>query len=306
MDRKDKDLGWVFLLAPWDSCVIRSLWLDRWGYHSLHDNPEIRMQLENIRGPSLMRTVVDLMGWADGFSSNIVPACEVLHFEDASAWIMLNNNDAPQWQRYGGYENGVRLHNGINGFLGKKLSFAESGSPPKRILEIVCYFSLTHLFNPHSGAWYTLHLPRAIQAAQMYPGAQVWAIDISPLPPWEVSAVCTHIICPVSRFLSILCMLAFCWSMVEVLCWFIDLLRPSGWLLIDNIEHNLSGEFGHGIKKFYEVYHSYMKPDKVDAMAGPFIEPILKASGKFSDVCMESHLNLQSFFGEYTSIVASL
>jgi hypothetical protein len=67
---------------------------------------------------------------------------------------------------------------------------------------------------------------------------------------------------------------------------FIELVRPGGWLLIDDIEHNMSGDFGPGIKKFYEVYHGYTKPRKVDPLAGPLIEPILKGSGKFSEVHM--------------------
>jgi hypothetical protein len=61
-------------------------------------------------------------------------------------------------------------------------------------------------------------------------------------------------------------------------------VKPGGFLLIEDIEHNLLGDIGPGITKFYEVYHSYMKPRGVDAMTGPKLEPLLKESGVFSEV----------------------
>ncbi|KAF8506469.1 S-adenosyl-L-methionine-dependent methyltransferase [Gautieria morchelliformis] len=192
-------------------------------------------------------------------------------------------NDTPEWQRLDD------MHNGINDFLGKKLSFAQIATPPKRILEI----------GAGSGAW-------AIQAAQTYPDAEVLAIDISPLPPrplpenikfQNVNVTQSLPFEPESfdivhaRFL-----LVHLPNFREVLGRFIELVRPGGWLLIDDIEHNLSGDFGPGIKKFYEVYHGYMKPRKVDPMAGPLIEPILKESGKFSEVHMRKAV--ASFWGK--------
>lgn len=56
------------------------------------------------------------------------------------------------------------LHEGVTGFLGGRLTFAELGNP-KRILEV----------GAGSGAW-------AVHAANDYPNAEVIAIDISPLP----------------------------------------------------------------------------------------------------------------------------
>jgi hypothetical protein len=65
---------------------------------------------------------------------------------------------------------------------------------------------------------------------------------------------------------------------------FIELVKPGGWLLAEDVEHNLQGNLGPGIKKFYEIYHGYMKPHGVDPMVGPLIEPTLKASERFSEV----------------------
>jgi hypothetical protein len=64
----------------------------------------------------------------------------------------------------------------------------------------------------------------------------------------------------------------------------IELVKPGGWLLVEDTEHYLEGNIGPGIKKFYDVYHSYMKPRGVDPMVGRLLEPTLKESGKFSAV----------------------
>jgi len=70
----------------------------------------------------------------------------------------------------------------------------------------------------------------------------------------------------------------------EVLNRIIQLVKPGGFLLAEDGEHNLFGKLGPGITKFYEVYHSYMRGRGVDEMVGPKLEPLLKESGVFREV----------------------
>ncbi|KAF8521364.1 S-adenosyl-L-methionine-dependent methyltransferase [Gautieria morchelliformis] len=180
-------------------------------------------------------------------------------------------SDAPEWERLD------NMHKGYNDFLGNKLSFKQIETPPKRILEI----------GSGSGAW-------AIQAAQTYPDAEVLAIDISPLPPrplpQNVKFRNVNVTQPLPfepetfDIVHARAILIHLPDFRKILGRFIELVTPGGWLLVEDIEHNIQGNIGPGIKKFYEIYHSYMKPRGVDHMVGPLLEPTLKESGKFSEV----------------------
>jgi len=172
------------------------------------------------------------------------------------------------------------MHNGIKAFLGGALSFAMLDDPaPKTILELGC----------GSGAW-------AIQAAKTFPDAQVLAVDLSPMPLRDLPPNLTFEILDLTkpfpferdsfdvvheRFVYIHTP-----NFEDVLKRSVDLVRPGGWLLMDDIENTIYDHksLGPGQKTFWEAFHKYMNSKGVYELAPCFYEDILKASGSFSEV----------------------
>ncbi|KIJ55475.1 hypothetical protein M422DRAFT_240096 [Sphaerobolus stellatus SS14] len=206
-------------------------------------------------------------------------------------------NDTPEWARLDD------MHNGINDFLGNRLSFADIDFSPKKILEVGCVFTaavfnvtahiLTNNLNDNpidAGAGHG----SAIQAANTYPNAEVIAVDISSLPPrplpknMSFRKVNVTEEVPFEKETFDIVHLRFVTIHVrnfrDVLAKLTALVRPGGWLLVEDIDHAMIGNTGPKIAKFYEIYHAFTTPNNVEPKAGPLLESVFKESGSFSEV----------------------
>ncbi|KAG5334166.1 hypothetical protein C0989_004230 [Termitomyces sp. Mn162] len=183
-------------------------------------------------------------------------------------------NDAQEWERLD------EMHNGINCYLGHKLSLGPSIPNPNRILEIGC----------GSGAW-------AIQAAQTYPKSSVIAIDISPLPSralppntqfLQLNVTDTALPFEQESFDIIHARFVFLhlrnWK--TILKHIISYLKPRGWLWIEETDIYFRDDGPHGLgpfcKKFNDIYLSYMSSRNVDPLAGSSLSSVLQDTNSFS------------------------
>ncbi|KAG5642892.1 hypothetical protein DXG03_001899 [Asterophora parasitica] len=184
-------------------------------------------------------------------------------------------NDASEWERLDD------LHNGWKAYLDHKLSYAPLVENAEQILEI----------GAGSGAW-------AIQAAETYPNATVVATDISPLPPrplppnvrfQKVNIIEKELPFKPGTFDIIHARLLFIhlpdWE--DILERVITLLKPGGWLLVEDVDHFVFEESGNvppGTQEFFDVYNAYNVAQKVDPMAGSKLAPALRRTNQFSKV----------------------
>ncbi|KAF8920766.1 S-adenosyl-L-methionine-dependent methyltransferase [Mucidula mucida] len=171
------------------------------------------------------------------------------------------------------------MHNGIDKFLGGKLSPADLGKPQK-ILEI----------GAGSGAW-------AIQAAKAYPDADVLAVDMNPLParplPPNVRYQQLNVLEPfpfpaesfdVIHIRLVLCHLP---DGHSVLSRIIDLVSPGGWLLVDDIDWSEAFQGldkAPGIKLGLSALVKSMESEAGDPHYGKTLKSYLEASSKLSEV----------------------
>ncbi|KAJ7153559.1 S-adenosyl-L-methionine-dependent methyltransferase [Mycena crocata] len=167
------------------------------------------------------------------------------------------------------------MHNGIAKFLDNKLSHvdAELGQP-RKIVDI----------GAGSGAW-------AIQAAKQFPDADVLAVDMTPLParplpsnltfqqhnalePFPLEAGSFDIV----HARLVLCHLPEAHS---VLSRIIDLVKPGGWLLIDDLDW--SGDFkgldkAPGVKFGLSLLVKFMEAAAGDPHYAKTLKPYLEAA----------------------------
>ncbi|KAF5382052.1 hypothetical protein D9615_004191 [Tricholomella constricta] len=220
----------------------------------------------------------------------VSPSLIYLHFPSLSQ--SSHQNDAQEWNRLD------EMHKGIDAFLGHKLSYAPLSEDAKRILEIGWaphnfLISLAHslTYRSGSGAW-------AIQAAETYPDATVTAVDLSPLPPRPLPKNVTFLKLNIveeelpfepasfdiihTRFL-----LTHLPKWEDVVQRVTALLKPGGWLLVEDIDHialDDNGGAGPGVQKFYNIYHAFAATQNVDHMVGSKLEGTLKRLNLFSIV----------------------
>ncbi|KAG6910103.1 hypothetical protein DXG01_013156 [Tephrocybe rancida] len=218
-----------------------------------------------------------------------------------------------------------KLHNGMNVYLGHKLSWAPPIEDPKRILEIGSSFTdclrnnlIDHLQGVAQVLGMSLILSQAIQAAQVYPGATVIAIDISPLPqrplPQNVKFLQLSATGPLpfepesfdiihSRFVfgyvrrfhvlyflkladdfDVLPLQLTLWE--QVLLRVMALLKPRGWLLIEDVVMQFYDDGSQGIglntKTFNDVYLRYMKARNADPLCAFSQQSTLEKTRNFS------------------------
>ncbi|KAF7351063.1 Methyltransferase str2 [Mycena sanguinolenta] len=182
-------------------------------------------------------------------------------------------NDDAEWARLDA------MHNGIAAFLKNELTPAPLGQP-RKILEI----------GAGSGAW-------AIQAAKLYPEAEVLAVDMNPLPsrplPPNVSYQNLNVLQPfpfeagsfdVVHIRLVLCHLPDAHS---VLSRIIDLVAPGGWLLIDDIDWTEAFEGlnkAPGVKNGLTALVRSMEAEAGDPHYGKTLKPYLDACDRLSEV----------------------
>ncbi|KAF8072136.1 S-adenosyl-L-methionine-dependent methyltransferase [Lyophyllum atratum] len=205
-----------------------------------------------------------------------VDQLRAFHEEEAPYTLPLPT-DAMEWKRLDD------MHEAMNVYFGHKLSDAPIPNDITQILEIGC----------GSGAW-------AIQAAQTYPHAIVTAVDLSPLPDrpipdnikFQKLDITQALPFPPASFDVVHARYLFLhlsnWE--NVLQRVSSLLKPGGWLLLEDIDHMLFQENGEvnvgpNIQEFYRIYYEVYTPSRgVDYIVGSRMEEILKKMNLFSEV----------------------
>ncbi|KAJ6499041.1 S-adenosyl-L-methionine-dependent methyltransferase [Mycena sanguinolenta] len=169
--------------------------------------------------------------------------------------------------------------NGIDNFLNNKL-WPEDIEQPRKILDI----------GAGSGAW-------AIRAAKQYPGADVLAVDMNPLParplPSNLSYQQVNVLEPfpfpagtfdVVHMRLVLCHLP---DGLSVLSRIIDLVAPGGWVLVDEIDwsENFEGlDNAPGIKGGLSALVRGMESVKGQPHFGKTLLPYLESSSQLCEV----------------------
>ncbi|KAF8590985.1 S-adenosyl-L-methionine-dependent methyltransferase [Ramaria rubella] len=172
-------------------------------------------------------------------------------------------------------------HNGIKEYLGGGLSFAPLHEGAKAILEL----------GSGSGAW-------VIQAAEQFPAAEVVAVDLTPIPlrsqPLPVNLKFqAHNLTKQFPFKSetfdvVHARMTFIhlpnWE--KVLSRVIELIKPGGWLLLEDVEAALYAEGGvaPNLKAYWERIHELRRERGIDAFAAVKYEKTLQASNSFSEI----------------------
>ncbi|KAF8590187.1 S-adenosyl-L-methionine-dependent methyltransferase [Ramaria rubella] len=170
------------------------------------------------------------------------------------------------------------MHDSLKEYLGNQLSFAPiEGMAPKRILEMGC----------GTGAW-------AIQAAQAFPNAEVVAVDIAPLPdrplppnlkfhtlnltqafPFEAETFdIVH-----ARFVFIHLPM-----FEDVLKRTVQLIKPRGWLLIEDADTLPHGTLPPNIQFFWEQLRTFQKSVGSNPMAASMLPIVLQSTCAFSEM----------------------
>ncbi|KAK7451168.1 hypothetical protein VKT23_012499 [Stygiomarasmius scandens] len=171
------------------------------------------------------------------------------------------------------------MHFGIARYM-KGLTYAPLKNP-SRILEL----------GSGTGAW-------TIQAAQTFPSAQVTAADMSPLPenldlPSNVKYQQMNFLNPFPFKPASFDVVHMRFVMIhlpkpqEVLSRLASMLRPGGWLLLEDVNHTLldaNNEIGPGVRELYKGYQRHMERQGVNPLIGAQLRTMLEESKEFSEV----------------------
>ncbi|KAJ3992971.1 S-adenosyl-L-methionine-dependent methyltransferase [Lentinula boryana] len=171
------------------------------------------------------------------------------------------------------------MHHGIARYL-KQLTFAPIENP-SRILEL----------GSGTGAW-------SVEAARTFPSAEVIAADMSPLP--ETLNTLPNLTFKQMNFLEPFPFRPEIFDVVHMrfvlmhlpqpdnyIHRLASLLRPGGWLLLEDVNHTLldaNRPIGPGVQALYRGYREHMHNQGVDPGVGARLKNMLETSKKFSEV----------------------
>lgn len=172
------------------------------------------------------------------------------------------------------------LHRGIRSYLEGALSFAVMESP-KTILDL----------GAGSGAW-------AIQAAQLYSDALVIAADIAPLPDRPLPSNITYLPLDILKpypleketfdliHLRLLLYHVPVANIADFLERTVALLKPGGWLLIEDVGRHWGHENSKGSAQlaFDRIFMRMLKSKGLDPLIGEHLETLLKGTNAFSQI----------------------
>ncbi|KAF8515542.1 S-adenosyl-L-methionine-dependent methyltransferase [Gautieria morchelliformis] len=187
-----------------------------------------------------------------------------------------------QSQELSGTDRRVRVldatHEAIKFYLGGRLSLAplEKSTSPMSILDMGC----------GSGAW-------AIQAAEQFPDADVLAVDLCmlpsrPLPPnlrFQILDLTKPFPFESQSFDIVHASFVFHHlpTYEEVLNRAMQLLKPGGWLLLDDGETGCRDEPGHEVAR--KIIQEFMERKKINPrVTASAVQGIIESSGLFSEV----------------------
>ncbi|KAF5388384.1 hypothetical protein D9615_000795 [Tricholomella constricta] len=175
-----------------------------------------------------------------------------------------------------------KLHNGIAAYLHGELSLATIENP-KKILDV----------GAGSGAW-------AIQAAQLYPDAEVIAADLAQLParplPKNVSYLPLDVLKPYpseweQEIFDVIHLRLVLYHLPQaaigdVLRRTVGFLKPNGWLLIEDVglhsgHQSSPGPAQHAVNS---IFLEMQKSRDLDPLIGEHLEEYLQDTGAFSEV----------------------
>ncbi|KIK52724.1 hypothetical protein GYMLUDRAFT_100622 [Collybiopsis luxurians FD-317 M1] len=171
------------------------------------------------------------------------------------------------------------MHYGIAKYL-KCLTYAPL-EKPSQILEL----------GSGTGAW-------SVEAAKTYPSAQVVAADMSPLPetlslPPNVSFKKMDFLDPFPFPPGSFDVVHMRFVMIHLpepdkyISRLASLLRPGGWLLLEDVNHTLldaNKPVGPGVETLYRGYRQHMHKQGVDPGVGARLKTMLETSKEFSEV----------------------